>query len=251
MATAAYRTWVAQGSPWTLARPITDLVDLARAAGVTVLGTIGNAGHLTAATPEDHTPFSATAWPVPLPGYWVCACDLVDGPWSDRLLADARAGRAPWVKYLNMRGHHYNRKRGFVQESSTDQHLHVSAMSDQLRTAIAPYNPFTTGGSTVFSPDQEAEIVRASQCTLYEIRNWTSDIFGKIDRLAAQVTAATTAELDRDTKLAAAVAAVDLISDDQLNALVSRLNTAFGVGEIRQVLREELGAVRIVPGTPA
>lgn len=145
MTTQAYWDWDRAGRPWRLAQPIKELYALAGAAGVPRLGTLGSddASHLKNDFPEDHTPFSRTAWPDPLPGYVVCACDLGDGPWSDRLLADARAGRAPWVKYLNFRGMQFSRKTGWVQRSSSDRHLHVSGMSNHTYTTLNGYNPFT------------------------------------------------------------------------------------------------------------
>lgn len=172
MATQAYRDWVSAGRPFTIARPIRELRDMARAAGVEWLGDIGDDGHLTASRPEDHTPFSATAWPVPLPGYVVTAGDLANGPWMDRMLDDARAGRAPWIKYLNYGGHHYNRKRGFAQESSSDQHGHVSIMSDHIDASIGS-NPFTapTGPAAPAWPGRTF-ILRSPQMTGSDIRQW-------------------------------------------------------------------------------
>jgi hypothetical protein len=143
VATAEYRLWNSRGRPYSVALPIRQFVDLARAAGVAILGVIGNESHLQASTPEDHTPFSRTAWPNVLIGYIVTACDIADGPWSDRILAMAKAGQLPQVKYLNFRGNHYNVKRGWKRESSSDRHLHISVRTDHLNTALG-VNPFTS-----------------------------------------------------------------------------------------------------------
>ncbi len=142
MATAEYRYWNSRGRPWSTALPIRQFVDLARAHGVAILGTIGNEAHLTDDFPEDHTPFSRTAWPNVLPGYIVTACDLADGPWSDRILAAAKAGLLPQVKYLNFRGWQYNVKSGWERKRNPDQHLHISIRTDQLNTPLG-LNPFT------------------------------------------------------------------------------------------------------------
>jgi hypothetical protein len=152
MVTQAYWDWDRAGRPWRLSRPIKELYAQAGAAGVGRLGTIGSddASHLKNDFPQDHTPFSATAWPDPLPGYVVCACDLADGPWSDRLLADARAGRLPWLKYLNFRGMQFSRKTGWEQRSNSDRHLHVSGMSNYTNAGLNGYNPFT--GQPVSNP---------------------------------------------------------------------------------------------------
>lgn len=143
MATQAYWDWRNAGRPFRVARPIAELVTMARNAGVPVLGTIGNEDHLQAPTPEDHTPFSATAWPIKLPDYVVTAGDFGDGPHSDRLLADARAGRLPWAKYFNFRRVNYSVRRNWEGRSNSDSHLHVSIKSDHTYVSLGGYNPFT------------------------------------------------------------------------------------------------------------
>lgn len=145
MTTQAYWTWDAAGRPWRLAQPIKELYALAGAAGVGRLGTLGSddENHLKNDFPQDHTPFSETAWPDPLPGYVVCACDIADGPWMDRMLADARAGLLPWLKYLNFRGMQFSRKTGWAQRSSSDRHGHISGMSNHTWTTLGGWNPFT------------------------------------------------------------------------------------------------------------
>lgn len=141
MATQAYRTWVARGRPWSKATPVAVLETWARAAGVPVLGTIGNEAHLQADTPQDHTPFPLRPWPVPLSGYIVCAIDVARGPWAERLLAAAKAGRAPYVKYLNFGKRRYDVRAGWVPVSNPDDHLHISVRSDHLYHAPT-FNPF-------------------------------------------------------------------------------------------------------------
>jgi hypothetical protein len=142
MATQAYRTWVAAGRPFSRPVWLTEIKALARAHGVPFLGDLGNEEHLQAANPLDHTPFSTTEWPIPINGYWINAIDLGDGPWSDRLLAECRAGRARWVKYLLFRGRSYSRRNNWVAGTSSDHHLHISGMSDHLHDSIGGYNPF-------------------------------------------------------------------------------------------------------------
>lgn len=144
MATQAYWDWVARGRGYRLARPISELKMLAKTNRVGFLGDLGSddKSHLQAARPLDHCPFSFDAWPVPLPGYVVCALDLKDGPHSDRMLDDARAGRAPWVKYLIFRGRSYSIRSGWVAKSATDQHLHISVRSDWVDRSIGTYSPW-------------------------------------------------------------------------------------------------------------
>lgn len=151
MATAAYNAWVAAGRKYKIARPIADMVALAKANNVTVLGTIGDQAHLTDNFPQDHTPFSQTYWPVQASG-WVCACDIAntDGL-GYRILTDARAGKAPWLKYINFGGRNYDHSDNFRASSpNSDQHVHLSCRSDWLTQSIAPYTPF--GGSPMPTP---------------------------------------------------------------------------------------------------
>lgn len=142
MATAEYTKWVNAGRPYAVATCIQDFVGYAKAAGVPWLGTLGSddSRHLQASNPQDHTPFSRTAWPVPLPGYVVTACDLGRGKWCDKFLAECKAGLHPWVKYINFGGHHYDVRKNWMQEYSSDEHFHVSARTDRLNDH--PRNPF-------------------------------------------------------------------------------------------------------------
>jgi hypothetical protein len=143
MATQAYWEWLERGRPFRLATPISELKARGRAAGISWLGDLGNEAHLQANTPEDHTPFSVTAWPVALPGYVVTAIDWADGPHSDRLLAGAKSGQYPWIKYLNFRGKNYSVRRNWEPRSSSDDHLHISIRSDWHSQSIGSANPFT------------------------------------------------------------------------------------------------------------
>lgn len=144
MATQAYDRWVAAGKPWQLAKPIAQLRTWANQNDIPVLGTIGNQAHLTASFPEDHTPFSFTAWPVPLPGYWVCAIDLADVRGLGSLILElARDGELPWLKYMNFAGRSYAFADGFKAAArNPDHHVHLSVFSDDLGTSIGDFDPF-------------------------------------------------------------------------------------------------------------
>lgn len=156
MSTEAYKKWVEKGRPWSKAKPIAHIEKWARANGVKVLGTIGNNAHLTSNRPQDHTPFSSTAWPDPLPGYIVTAIDLAPAAGlGEAVLAAARAGKLPWLKYMNYDGKHYEHGDGFKKgTSSKDEHLHLSQRTDYLNAELAadwinvkPGKPSTGGGS--------------------------------------------------------------------------------------------------------
>lgn len=140
MSTAAYKRWVERGRPWRKARPIADIEAWADRNGVPVLGTIGNNAHLTSNRPQDHTPFSTTEWPDPISGDWVTAIDLEDvADLEDALLAGARAGTMPWLKYMNVHGRHYRCDDGFKESapSADKEHIHLSIRSDHLHTELA------------------------------------------------------------------------------------------------------------------
>jgi hypothetical protein len=145
MATQAYWDWKARGSPFTVARPIADMVSIARRHGIGVLGTIGNEDHLTADPPEDHTPFSETAYPIPVKDC-VCACDLVNAQGlGDALLRDARAGKTPWLKYMNFGNRQYGHWDGFRSWTwNSDDHLHISCFSDKILYSLGSYDPLST-----------------------------------------------------------------------------------------------------------
>lgn len=142
MSTEAYKRWVERGRPYKKARPIADVEKWARANGVGVLGVIGDNAHLTSNRPQDHTPFSYTAWPKRLPlhdrEYWVCAIDLEpEAGLANAILAGARAGQMPWLKYANLNGRHYEHEDGFKESTdSSDEHIHLSARTDHLTTEL-------------------------------------------------------------------------------------------------------------------
>ena len=109
----AYQDWVNAGKPISgTARPVKRVGDRLRAYGYTVYY-IGDDSHMKAGTPQDHTPFSATGWPVPSPRWWIHAFDVMPPPAGKglpslqqlgaQMLADAKAGHPgmAWLKYQN------------------------------------------------------------------------------------------------------------------------------------------------------
>jgi hypothetical protein len=159
VSTSASRRWRTSGKPWKIAQPIADLARILKARGYTI-GTIGNDAHLNARTPEDHTPFSATGWPVPNPYPYIHACDIMAPPRGSglpdlaqlgaQILADRNSGHAPvaWLKYMNWttasgacrneswKPHHK------VRASNDRGHIHLSARTDFTRSTIGVgYDP--------------------------------------------------------------------------------------------------------------
>jgi len=159
MATSAYHAWVARGRPWTEAKPIAELEAYFLRNGVPVLGTIGNEEHLQAKTPEDHTPFSFTWFPVPLPGDIVTAIDVRDVNLLGRkILVLARAGKCPWLKYINFENKNYNQRDGFqASKWNADTHVHMSIRTDWLNGSIGGFDPLGVG---------DMELIKAIQTAL-------------------------------------------------------------------------------------
>lgn len=174
MTSAGYRAWLAAGKPFTLAAPIAELARVLRGHGYTV-GTIGNNAHLTASTPEDHCPFSATGWPSTSPRWLVMALDIMPGgavgldQLGAQLVADRNAGvpGVAWVKYINWTPagqpcrHETWQPDHAVRASSDVGHIHVSARTDFARTEAATgYDPVARlqGGivPVVFHPTKPA-----------------------------------------------------------------------------------------------
>jgi hypothetical protein len=173
MATAAYRTWVNLGRPFRLATPIIELRDWARANGVPVLGTIGNEEHLTKNFPEDHTPFSFTAWPVPLDGYVVTAIDLANvNNLGQKIEDQARAGKLPWLKYMNHSGQHLDSRDldndgiRWEETPSSDEHVHLSIRTDWQNRSIGTFNPF---GGYVTATDTHVEYMAWRFLAMYKL----------------------------------------------------------------------------------
>ncbi|MDG4821758.1 hypothetical protein O7635_07820 [Asanoa sp. WMMD1127] len=162
MATSAFNKWVQDGRFWRDARPIAETKVLLKAAHPhTVVGSPAltrtqggiqtDDSHLHASPPLDHTPYSADAWPDPLPGYVVCAIDYMDntggldcGALFTRWLADCKAGRRPWTKYLIWQGKSYSVRNDWVAQDADGHfdHIHESVRTDWIEKSIGSYNPF-------------------------------------------------------------------------------------------------------------
>lgn len=156
MASAAYNRWDREGRPFELATPIQEIQAWAEANDVPVLGTIGNDEHLEAVPPQDHTPFSATFWPVPLDGWIVTAIDLKNVSRNGVTLGyaiegQARAGLLPWLKYMNHAHRHLDVRdldgdgTNWEVYPSSDEHVHLSINTLWQHRSIGPFNPWGTG----------------------------------------------------------------------------------------------------------
>ncbi len=141
MAVAAYSRWQALGRPTTPAQPIRDVVERMRVAYPRAsFSWYANEAHYTAVPAEDHTPFSQTGWPVASPEWWVFATDIMHRPdlgvdcnvlfgyW----IAEARAGRMPWLKYIIWQAKLYDVRNNWTAQANTGHfdHIHLSARTD-------------------------------------------------------------------------------------------------------------------------
>lgn len=164
MATQAYHNWMNDGQPWKESRPAYAIGRKLAAHGYTVYYK-GNEAHLTARTPEDHTPFSATGWPGSHPYPYCNAMDIMPPPagatskldgkllptlqqLARRLRADkiADVPGARWLKYLNWEPegnytgpcYHDSWQPTYARTPSTDRgHIHASGRSDYVTSPTA------------------------------------------------------------------------------------------------------------------
>lgn len=206
MATQAFTDWVKQGRPFRLALPVIAYRDALRAAGWpgASVGTIGDYDHLTAEVPQDHTPFSVTGWPDPNPYPFVLALDaghLPDqghdmGPVASAWLADAKAGRTPWVKYINWRGQQYDVRRDWAARpiSGHYDHAHVSFRTDWYDKGIGSYVVVQKGIPVTTSQtgrDVWAETINSPDLgysdSAGEWLKWTLSTDRKVDQLLTKV----------------------------------------------------------------
>lgn len=152
-------TWMAAGGRYSLAQPVADIVATLRRYGY-VVGTIGNGQHLDHVPPEDHTPYSATGWPVASPTWWVHAFDIMPPPagsglpdlgrLGSQLVLDRTTGvpGASVIKFLNWTPaggacrHEAWTPDHRVCPSSDTGHIHASVRSDCTHSTIAAgYDP--------------------------------------------------------------------------------------------------------------
>lgn len=157
-----YKPWVDDGRPWRNAVYIAEFIGALNRGfplgdAANIFGSIGDYAHLTADTPQDHTPYSQTGWPVPTPYPVVTASDVMHRPdlgvdctvlvpyW----LAAAKAGRMPWLKYIIWQGKRYDVRNSWqpVAASGHFGHAHLSGRSDKVSTGLGGWNPIPTGGA--------------------------------------------------------------------------------------------------------
>ena len=155
MAVAAYYTWDRLGRPLEPAVPIRELVvglreAFPRAAKANLFSWYANAAHYENDYPQDHTPFSVTGWPLVSPQWWVFATDIMHRPdlgvdcfdLFDYYLAEAKAGRMPWLKYMIWRGQIYDVRNDWKPQPASGHydHIHLSARTDHQYTHLGDWS---------------------------------------------------------------------------------------------------------------
>jgi hypothetical protein len=171
MATSAYFAWNADGRPIQPARPVRQEVEALRvayprAAARNLFSWYADDAHYQADFPEDHTPYSQTPWPLsPNPYPFVFATDVMHRPdlgvdcqvLFDYWIAEARAGRTPWVKYIIWRGQSYHVQRGWKSKPASGHfdHIHRSYRTDHLHTSIGAWSVVPEGDD--MTPAESAE----------------------------------------------------------------------------------------------
>jgi hypothetical protein len=226
-----YDAWVADGKPWRNARYIEETVAALKtarpaAARAGAFGSIGDLPHLLADTPQDHTPYSQTGWPLRHPYPRITATDIMHWPHLGvdcnqifpHWLAAAKAGELPWLKYLIWQRKRYDVRNGWnpVSASGHDDHMHASGRTDHIDAGLGGWHPLP--GEHDMTPEQEAHLkatderVRVALITgeSYadndpKIGTTTPWIVRTLNDLAAAVGKLQTPEIDYD-KLAAALA---------------------------------------------
>ena len=160
MAVLAYSRWLALGKPLQPAQPVRDIVGrlsaaYPRAAAAYQFSWFSNDDHYLADYPQDHTPFSVDGWPHPAPQWWVCATDVMHRPdlgvdchvLARYWLAEARAGRMPWLKYMIWQATIYDVRYGWRAQPSAGHfdHIHLSTRTDFLDRGLGTWSPIPGG----------------------------------------------------------------------------------------------------------
>lgn len=159
MPVAAYYAWDHLGRPLEPAQHIREFVEAMRAAFPAAaeqgqFSWYADEAHYQAVPAEDHTPYSQTGWPAVSPQWWVFATDVMHRPdlgvdiavLGAYWVAQARAGRMPWLKYMIWANSIYDVRNGWEPQWNDDDpgHIHLSGRTD--------YQYIGLGGWSVVPP---------------------------------------------------------------------------------------------------
>jgi len=198
MTVDTYTEWVADGSPWHASKPAADFAKTLGGHGYTVY-VVGNHEHMTASTPEDHTPFSHTPWPGTQPYSAILACDIMPGgsvDWRElgrRIYEDKMANKpgTEAIKYMNWTDvagacHHDSWQPNHVRKSSSDTgHIHISFRTDFVNSdAMAHYDPVL--GSPAAPPASGVQLVVDGGLGPKTIARWQTIMGTPVDGIITQ-----------------------------------------------------------------
>ena len=160
MPSNSYYEWVAAGKPLTPALPVREIVDklkvaFPKGAQKNLFSWYANDTHYQAIPPQDHTPFSATGWPGTSPRWYVFATDIMHrvdlGVDCNVLftywLAEAKAGRTPWIKYIIWQAKLYDVRNNWAPSANSGHfdHIHLSTRTDWVNRSTGSWS-ITPGG---------------------------------------------------------------------------------------------------------
>lgn len=191
MAAPAYYLWDRNGRPISPALPVREYVDQLKigypqAAAANLFGWYADENHYQASFPQDHTPYSQTPWPVtPNPYPYVFATDIMHRTdlglncfvIFDYWLAEAKAGRTPWIKYIIWQGKNYDVRNSWQPKPNSDHydHIHISFRTDYTDVSIGGWSVVPPGaeGAEMYCKygDSNSNNVETLQWTLFDIFN--------------------------------------------------------------------------------
>jgi hypothetical protein len=166
MAVAMYYTWVQQGKPLEPSNPVREIVERFKAKYPSAgpFSWHANDEHYQSNEPGDHTPYSHDGYKTsPSPYPIVFATDVMNQPSKgvdcqklfNYWLAEAKAGRMPWLKYLIWQAKIYDVRHGWATQASSEHfdHIHISTRTDYQRASLGTWSLFPDGGDL---PDMDA-----------------------------------------------------------------------------------------------
>lgn len=266
MASNAYYEWVSDGKPYVVTKPAAEFKALLKGYGYTVYD-YPNEDHQKAEPPEDHTPYSATEWPVNVSAYIAHALDIMPPgatavakgaialpTLARRIIADrdAQTPGTMWIKYMN-----WTDEAGVCRQeswkttprttrSSTDKgHIHLSARTDTQNHSIGGWDPIM---SIKTDPDGWAMANRV----------WAmSQMLGQFTYTMPDGTRRTETNKLGDFLRAMSAQQTEILAQARANGeVLSRIETkvnALALGgvdeqQIRDAVRAELDATRLARG---
>jgi hypothetical protein len=184
MASTAYYQWVDAGKPYKQSKPTEHAWNVVRGHGYTVYH-YPNDDHLKAVPPEDHTPFSATGWPITSKRWVSHAIDIMPGGGPVALPAlarqiiadkDAEVPGTKWIKYINWTDENGNcwqtswRPNKQTVKSTDKGHIHLSGRSDMdtsMEVTDSGWDPVERAMDMAMTPAEFLTLLKDPNITAY------------------------------------------------------------------------------------